>query len=157
MIALLQRILPVSKFSAFCAVALLAAAGAALPLTGCQTASGFPQPAANWQTFQGQLRYSSGTTGKSVIGDVVIRRSPLGDFQLEFQSGPGFPLMRLYRSGDQVRTEGVLARGSWQGAAEKAPKPLLGWASLPTAFAGHQHKRLDVTLAGDHFVFQFGN
>jgi hypothetical protein len=127
-------------------------------LSGCQTArTSFPAPGADWQTFAGQLHYTS-ATGRSIIGDVVIRRSPHGDFQLEFASGPGFPLMRIWQSGEVARAEGALARGSWQGPANKPPKRLEGWFHLRETFAHQTHPRqLSANQGGEHFAFHFGN
>ncbi len=131
-------------------------------VSGCQTASTFPAPGADWQTHSGQMQYVS-AEGKSIIGEVVVRRSKQGDFQLAFSSGPGFPLMRLWKSGDRLRAEGALARGSWQGAAGKAPKPLQGWVSLPARFeaavkgAAPAHFTISAPETRERFAFHFGS
>lgn len=106
----------------------------ALMLLGCQTPQAFPTPGADWTTHTGQLQYRS-AEGRSVIGDVVLRSSPAGDFQLDFRSGPGFPLLRIWQSGASARAEGVFARGTWQGRAAVAPAPLHGWMQLRGLFA----------------------
>lgn len=107
----------------------LLALGALLP--GCRTAQLFPTPAASWQTYTGQMHYGG---KRSVVGDVVVRRSGTAEFQLGFSSGPGFPLMQLRLSGDHARAEGALARGSWQGSVATTPKPLRSWVNLRTVF-----------------------
>ncbi len=147
---------PHRKLAVF-AVLLLGILGA-LSFSGCQTpGSAFPQPAADWQTFQGQLQYTS-SNGKSIVGDVVIRRSPHDDFQLSFQSGPGFPLLHLWQSRDRSRIEGVLAHGSWQGQTHNPPGHLRSWLRLRDTFAHQTHpQHVKVDLGGDHFVFHFGN
>jgi len=129
---------------------------AAVLFPGCATTNNsFPSPGADWKTFQGQLHYTS-AAGKSIIGDVVIRRSPHGDFQLEFQSGPGFPLIRLWQSGEVARAEGVFARGAWQGSAAKPPQRLKSWFKLRDSFARQDHPtHLAINEGGDHFVFHF--
>lgn len=134
---------------------LLASLCAAL-LSGCQAPLSFPAPAADWQTHTGQLHYRS-AAGRSIIGDVVVRRSARGDFQLAFSSGPGFPLLRLWQSGEQARAEGALARGSWQGQAERAPAPLRGWLQLREVFAkrGAPTHAGTLALGGDQFTFHF--
>ncbi len=134
----------------------LAAAAALALLPGCATTNNaFPSPGANWQSYQGQLHYIS-AKGRSVIGDVVIRRSPQDDFQLEFQSGPGFPLIRVWESGSLARAEGALARGSWQGPPDKAPRPLRSWLQLRSSFSAPlQGDKLAVASGGDRFVFIF--
>lgn len=142
---------------------LIPAAALLLLLTpACQSPSGsggasaFPTPAADWQTLSGQMQHV-GLDGKSVIGDVVIRRSKQGDFQLSFASGPGFPLMRLWVSGTRGRAEGVMARRPWQGEVAKAPERLRGWFQLPKIFATKGHNRdLSVVEQGERFVFHFG-
>ncbi len=132
--------------------------GALLP--GCASFghnNAFPSPGADWQSFQGQLLYRN-AAGKAIIGDVVIRRSQHGDFQLEFQSGPGFPLMRLWQSGDLARAEGVFARGAWQGSASKPPRHLKGWFKLRDRFANQAHPtHLAFDQNGEHFVFHFSS
>ena len=129
----------------------------AILLTGCQTPQSFPQPGAQWQTHVGQLQYVSGQS--SVIGDVVVRRLGSSEFQLDFQSGPGFPLMRLKQSGERARAEGVLARGVWQGDASRAPEQLQGWVKLRESL-GRQPLRQRVTVSpapGERFAFAFAN
>lgn len=133
------------------ALLLLLSGLCAAMLPGCQTQLTFPTPAADWQTHTGQLQYRS-ATGRSVIGDVVVRRSARGDFQLAFSSGPGFPLLQLRQSGDLARAEGALARGSWQGRVANAPAPLHGWLALRKAFA-RQPPAGTLMLGGDQFTF----
>ncbi len=67
---------------------------------------------------------------------MVVRHSGQNDFALNFLSGPGFPLLKLQVSGDDVVAEGVLARGRWSGKVQNAPKTLQGWAGLRQVFAG---------------------
>jgi hypothetical protein len=69
----------------------------ALLLGACQTPMQFPAPTAQWETHLGQLQ-SSGS-GRSVIGEVVVRRDAAQHFQLSFSSGPGFPLLKLWATG----------------------------------------------------------
>lgn len=154
--------------------------GAMVSFTGCQTPMTFAAPTAAWQTYQGQLHYSNATTGRSIIGDVVVRRSPGGsDFQLQFSSGPGFPLLQLWQSGDNARVEGALARGKWQGRTGSAPERLRRWVQLKDVFAqlapgllelrgpgwtasaaytGGQPEHCEIAFAGgeERFVFHFG-
>jgi hypothetical protein len=139
----------------FLASILLAAA--ALGLAGCQTPATFPTPTAEWQSLSGQMQHIA-PNGKSVIGDVVIRRSKQGDFQLELSSGPGVPLMRIFQAEGRGRAEGVMARGSWQGDPTRAPKHLRGWFRLAHVFSVKGHNRdLKITEEGEQFVFRFGS
>jgi hypothetical protein len=101
-------------------------------LTGCQTPYQFPAPGPAWETHVGQLQ-STGN-GHSVIGDVVVSRSAPSEFQLDFLSGPGFPILKMRISGDHGRAESSFARASWQGNPRQAPGPLRAWLALPEVF-----------------------
>lgn len=117
-------------------------------LTGCQTPMVFTSPTAEWQSYQGQMHYSN-AAGKSVVGEVVARRAPDGsEFQLQFSSGPGFPLLKLWQAGDHARAEGVLARGRWQGRSAKAPPALKNWVRLREVFAQLSPGRNDLRGPG---------
>ena len=112
---------------------------ALLLLGSCQTPTAFPEPTAQWETHVGQLQ--STAAGKSVIGEVVVRRSGTENFQLSFSSGPGFPLLKLWASGESGRAEGVLARGQWQGLLSQAPSQLQSFTRLPEVFAAISPER----------------
>jgi hypothetical protein len=59
-----------------------------LPLTGCETLRHqFASPEPDWQSQVGQLQYRGPRT--SLIGDVLVRYSKQGDFELTFSKGPG--------------------------------------------------------------------
>lgn len=126
-----------------------------LLLAGCQSTAVFPQPDAQWQTRVGQLQYATPT--RSIIGDCVVSRHG-AEFQLDFRTGPGFPLLRLWRAGEKVRAEGILAHRSWQGEAANAPPYLAGFVKLPAALAAQKAaSRVTVNSAetGERFVFVF--
>jgi hypothetical protein len=117
--------------------------------------------------------------GRSVVGELVARRAPGGgEFQLEFSSGPGIPLLKLWQSGDTARAEGVFARGKWQGRTTAVPPALKSWVRLAEIFAqmapgrddlrgpgwaatvsyaAAQPERCTVTFTetGERFAFQF--
>src|SRR6266850_1183681 len=63
-------------------------------VTSCATTSHheFSEPAANWQTKSGQLMYQTAET--TLIGDVLVRFSKTGDFELSLSKGP-VPLLTL--------------------------------------------------------------
>ncbi len=130
-------------------------AALALLLAGCQTPLAFPTPDAQWRTRVGQLQYVTPT--RSIIGDCVVSRHGT-DFQLDFRTGPGFPLLRLWSSGGKARAEGVIARGSWQGDPSHPPQKLVGFLKLPAALAAQNHtSRVTVNSAetGERFTFVF--
>ncbi len=102
---------------------------ALLCLTSCagyrhQLATPTPQ----WQSRVGQLQYRGPKT--SLIGEVIVRYSQAGDFELIFSKGPGVTLLTVRQDNQFVRVSGPLARGSWSGPPNEAPQRLRGWASL---------------------------
>ncbi len=110
-----------------------------LLLSGCQTlppgrdiSGRFPEPGAGWHNEVGQLRYV--TPERAVIGEVVVSRKAASDFQLDFLTGPGVPLMRLRLSGVDAYAEGLFARGHWEGNPARAGR-LSGWFALREVFA----------------------
>ena len=107
-----------------------------LGLTSCQTTMVFSTPTADWQSYIGQMHYAN-NAGRSVIGEVVVRRPVQGgDFQLQFSSGPGIPLLKLSESDDGfARAEGIFARGHWQGKIASAPAHLKNWVQLRDVFS----------------------
>lgn len=162
------------SFTGLFLIALLGLVG----LMGCQTPVVFTPPSPEWASFQGQMHYSN-ATGKSVVGEFAARRAPDGrEFQLQFSSGPGFPLLKLWQAGENARAEGVFARGSWHGRTAGAPPALKNWVRLREVFAqlspgrndlrgpgwtasatyaGGVAQRCDVAFVetGEHFDFQF--
>lgn len=124
-------------------------------LAACATPHEFPAPDASWITRTGQLKYTSGE--RVLIGEVVVSRKGAADFQIEFQKGGGLPLLKLRMDAAAARAEGILARGSWQGAPDQAPEPLRGWVGLREAFAKRRSDRLVVTPreSEDRFDFIF--
>ena len=139
-------------------------------LSACQTPHQFATPDKSWRTHIGQLKYSDAK--RTLIGDVVVQQRDAQEFQLEFQKAGGIPLLALREDATVVRAEGLFARGSWQGPAEKAPKHLRNWVALREAFlhpatgatwkgetksTGGQLNSLALTFAADgqNFVFQF--
>lgn len=110
---------------------VLAAALAATPLTSCQTASPahqFAEPKAPWQTRSGQLAYTG--PHMSLIGEVLVRYTNAGDFELTFSKGPGVALLSLRSDANFAQAEGPLARGRWSGQPSAAPERLRGWFAL---------------------------
>ena len=100
-----------------------------LGLTSCQTLRHrFIQPAPDWQSRSGQLQYRGPKT--SLIGEVLVRYSSQGDFELTFTKGPGVTLLTVRQDEKFVRVSGPLARGSWSGAPNETPERLRGWVSL---------------------------
>jgi hypothetical protein len=123
-------------------------------VTSCATTSHhtFSDPTANWQTKNGQLMYRTATT--TLIGDVLVRFSKSGDFQLTFSKGPGVTLLSLRQDANFAEVKGPLAEGSWSGAVEQAPKPLQGWLGLRDKLIHSQDQSVRYTAGDETFVFR---
>lgn len=124
-------------------------------LTSCATLRHqFVSPAPDWQSEVGQLQYRSPKT--SLIGEVLVRYSSEGDFELTFTKGPGVPLLTVRQDEKFVRVSGPLARGSWSGPPNEAPTRLRGWVSLRALLLASRHQTLVRQAVGhDQFTFAF--
>jgi hypothetical protein len=102
----------------------------ALLLASCQTTSShqFAAPTSAWQTRSGQLAYTGPKI--SLIGEVLVRYSKAGDFELTFSKGPGVTLLTLRQDAGHADAAGPLARGRWSGPTASAPQRLRGWFAL---------------------------
>jgi hypothetical protein len=126
-----------------------------LCLTNCQTLRHqFTQPAPDWQSRVGQLQYRGPKT--SLIGEVLIRYSSRGDFELTFTKGPGITLLTVRQDEKFVRVSGPLARGSWSGPPNETPARLRGWVSLREVLLRARAQPLvRQTVGSDTFTFAF--
>jgi hypothetical protein len=124
-------------------------------LANCQTITRhFVQPAPDWQARVGQLQYRSART--TLIGDVLVRYSSAGDFELTFSKGPGVTLLTVRQNDRFVRVSGPLARGSWSGSPNDAPARLRGWVSLrQVSLAAKTRPLVSQNVGTDHFTFAF--
>jgi hypothetical protein len=116
-----------SKFLVLVACGALTLAG----LTSCQTTSPahqFAEPKSPWQTRSGQLGYTG--AHMSLIGEVLVRYTNTGDFELTFSKGPGVALLSLRCDPNFAQAEGPLARGRWSGPLANVPERLRGWFAL---------------------------
>jgi hypothetical protein len=107
----------------------------ALGLTSCQTtgtssasAHQFATPSADWQTKAGQLAYTDKQT--SLIGEVLVRYSKNGDFELTFTKAGGITLLSLRQDATFGKVEGPLARRAWSGPLADRPRRVRGWFEL---------------------------
>jgi hypothetical protein len=134
-------------------------------VTSCATTSRhqFSEPTDNWQTKNGQLMYRTATT--TLIGDVLVRFSKSGDFQLTFSKGPGVTLLSLRQDANFAEVKGPFARGGWSGPVEQAPKPLRAWLGLRDKLihslatgrvrpTGGQDQSVRYTVGDETFVFR---
>jgi hypothetical protein len=134
------------------------AAAAALflfALTSCETLRHqFASPERDWQSQIGQLQYRGPRI--SLIGDVLVRYSKQGDFELTFTKGPGVTLLTVRQDDKFVRVSGPLARGSWSGSPAEAPARLRGWVSLREVLLRSKNQPLVRQSVGpDRFTFAF--
>lgn len=123
-------------------------------LASCATHHQFAAPAIDWKARSGQLLYHGRKT--TLIGEVLVRFSSKGDFELTFTKGPGVTLLTVRQDPTFVRVSGPLARGSWSGAPAHAPEHLRGWVELRDVLmksAGQATVRH--TSAGETFTFHF--
>jgi hypothetical protein len=66
----------------------------------------------------------------TLIGDVLLRFSTHGDFELTVSKGPGVTLLSLRQDATFAEVKGAFARGGWSGPVEQAPQQLRGWLGL---------------------------
>src|ERR1035437_9140577 len=88
----------------------------------------FLEPARDWQARNGQLLYRTRKT--TLIGEVLIRFSKTGEFELTFSKGPGVVLLTLRQDSSFAPIKAGLARGGWSGPIAAAPPRLRGWLEL---------------------------
>jgi hypothetical protein len=125
-------------------------------LTSCATTSThqFAEPKADWQTRSGQLLYRNPKT--TVIGDVVVRFSTTGQFELTFAKGPGVNLLLLRQDSTSAEIKGPLAGRGWSGPVDQAPQQLRGWLNLRDKIVHAQDRHQVRHVSGSEtFVFRF--
>src|ERR1700747_3896282 len=89
----------------------------ALLFSACQTVNELPG-LANAKKHDGQMLYQ--TTRTSVVGDVILRTQPSGDYALIFSKGGAEVLQIQAHDGHLVAT-GLLARNRWGGCGGATP------------------------------------
>jgi hypothetical protein len=125
-------------------------------LVGCATTSAhqFAELKADWQTRTGQLLYRNQKA--TVIGDVVVRFSKAGDFELTFSKGPGVNLLFLRQDAGFAEVKGPLTGRGWSGSVDRAPQQLRGWLGLRDKIVHAQDRHLVQHVSGSEtFVFRF--
>jgi hypothetical protein len=125
-------------------------------LTACATTSThqFAEPARDWQARTGQLLYRNPKT--TVIGDVVVRFSNAGDFELTLSKGPGVTLLAIREDSIFAEIKGPMAGRGWSGPIEGAPQQLRGWLELRDKIIHSQDRHQVRHVSGSEtFVFRF--
>jgi len=125
-------------------------------LTSCATISRhqFAEPSAAWEIRTGQLLYRTAKT--TLIGDVFVRFSKNGDFELTFSKGPGVTLLSLRQDANFAEVQGGLARRGWSGPIDRAPPQLRGWLCLRDKIIAGRDQHLVRHVAGaETFLLRF--
>lgn len=134
---------------------LLLAALVSVGLTSCETVRHqFVGPALDWQARHGQLLYQGKRT--SLIGEVLVRFSKAGDFELTFTKGPGVTLLEIRQDANFFSVKGPLAGVKWSGSIAHAPPRLRGWLQLREKLMALGDKpSLTHSYGGETFTFRF--
>ena len=125
-------------------------------LTSCATTSRhqFAELKADWQARSGQLLYRTAKT--TVMGDVFVRFSNAGDFELTFSKGPGVSLLALRQDSTSAEIKGPLAGRGWSGPIDRAPQQLRGWLGLREKIIHAQDRQQVRHVSGSEtFLFRF--
>jgi hypothetical protein len=125
-------------------------------LTSCASLSHhqFAEPTRDWQSRSGQLLYR--TASATLIGDVLVRFSESGDFELTFSKGPGITLFVLREDPSFAEIRGAMVGPGWSGPIEQAPEKLRGWLSLRDRLVRSQNqKSLRYVTGSETFLFRF--
>ena len=102
----------------------------------------------------GQLLYRTRKT--TIIGEVVVRFSKNGEFELTFSKGPGVTLLVLRQSNTFAQVKGGLARMGWSGPVERAPKQLRGWLELRDKIIRSQDQQpIRLVSGAESFILRF--
>src|SRR5439155_15900320 len=113
----------------------------------------FSEPTADWQTKSGQLMYRTAQT--ELIGDVLVRFSKAGDFDLTVSKGPGVMLLALRQDATFAEVKGPFARGGWSGPIDQAPQQLRGWLGVRDKFLHAPTQKILRYVANDEtFLFR---
>src|SRR6266536_2771661 len=125
-------------------------------IISCATVSHheFSGPATGWQAKSGQLMYRAPNT--TLIGEVLVRFSKTGDFELTVSKGPGITLLSLRQDAAFAEIKGAFARQGWSGPVAQAPPQLRGWLGLRDQFIrAPNQKNLRYAVGNETFLFRF--
>ena|ERR1700687_4827522 len=134
----------------------LAPLGMTIFIMSCATPSThqFAEPTRDWQTRAGQLLYRNPKT--TVIGEVIVRFSKNGDFELTFSKGPGVTLLVVRQDASFAEIKGPLVGRVWSGPIDRAPEQLRGWLELRDRIVQAKDRHQVRHFSGSEtFVFRF--
>src|ERR1700739_1686686 len=89
----------------------------ALLFSACQTVNELPG-LSDAKKHDGQMVYQTPQT--SIVGDVILRTQPSGDYDLIFSKG-GAEMLQLQAHDGHLVATGLLARNGWTGSVDRAP------------------------------------
>lgn len=113
----------------------------------------FPAPSGDWQIRSGQLLYRNART--TLIGDVLVRFSKTGDFELTFSKGPGLTLLTIRQDASFAEVKGAMAGPGWSGPIDRAPAQLRGWLTLTEQIGRAQKQSIRHTVGAETFLLRF--
>jgi hypothetical protein len=91
-----------------------------------------------------------------LIGEVLVRFSKAGDFELTFTKGPGVALLEIRQDANFFSVKGPLAGVNWSGSMAHAPPRLRGWLQLREKLIALGDKpTLTHSYGGETFTFRF--
>ena len=123
-------------------------------MSSCATIHQFIGPSPDWQARNGQLLYHGKRT--TLIGEVLVRFSKAGDFELTFTKGPGVTLLEIRQDATNFNVRGPLVGPGWSGSTDHAPPHLRGWLELREKLMGLGDKTsLTHSYRDEKFRFQF--
>ena len=125
-----------------------------LAFSSCSAIHNFIGPSPDWQARNGQLLYHGKRT--TLIGEVLVRFSKAGDFELTFSKGPGVTLLEIRQDATNFNVKGPLAGVKWSGSTANAPAHLRGWLELRDKLMALCDKTsLTHSYRGETFTFRF--
>lgn len=126
----------------------------AAAFSGCGTIHNFVGPSTDWTARNGQVLYHGKRT--TLIGEVLVRYSKAGDFELTFTKGPGVTLLEIRQDATNFSVRGPLAGVKWSGSTVHAPAHLRGWLQLRDKLIALGDKTtLTHSYRGETFTFRF--
>ena len=125
----------------------------ALLLAGCAIHQ-FAEPSREWTTRSGQLSYRG--KKRAIIGEVLVRFSNRGDFELTFTKGPGVSMLTMHTDPQFARVQGLLVGLPWSGPIAQSPVRARGWLALREEILRSPQSQTFRTRAGDeNFLMRF--
>lgn len=122
-------------------------------LSGCAIHQ-FALPSHEWTTRSGQLLYHG--KKRVIIGEVLVRFSDRGDFELTFTKGPGVSLLTMNTDPQFARVQGLLVGLPWSGPIAQPPARAKGWLALRAEILrSPQSQTFRAGVGDENFIVRF--